>query len=289
VRVAVVQMRSTDDPWWNLQQIYDFVEMAKRERCDLICFPENVFYRGPSFRGAQERENFCLGLEDNSRIRRDSDFSKELYELIEGCPIAMSLGSVRQFSKNFPEKFQNSHWYVNRNKTVVSYSKIHLFNFGESYQESDEIENGSLARVVDSELFRFGLSICYDLRFPELYRWMTLALGANAFLVPAAFTKQTGEAHWEVLLRSRAIENQSFVLASAQWGEHWGVRGQLLGCHGCSMIVDPWGRILQKSGADGDDLLISDLDFDEVRKVRATLPALQHNVFRIIQPSQEGR
>ncbi|MGA0162819.1 MAG: nitrilase-related carbon-nitrogen hydrolase [Bdellovibrionota bacterium] len=286
MRIAAVQMRSTDDPWWNLQQVADFLEVAKRESCDLICFPENVFYRGSDFRGLQEAENFLLELNDDLRIKTDSDFSKELAGIVESCPLAISFGSVRQASEKQSGKFENSHWYINREKRVFSYSKIHLFEFGENYRESDEIDRGESALVVEAKPFWLGLSICYDLRFPEFYRWMTLGLGANVLLIPAAFTKETGEVHWEVLLKARAIENQAYVAASAQWGDHLGSKGQALSCFGHSMLIDPWGRILKKADAEGDDLLISDFNFDEVRAMRSKLPALEHSFFKVTQPEK---
>lgn len=286
MRLAVVQMRSTDDPWWNLQQVADFLKLAKHESCELICFPENVFYRGPDFRGLLEAENFLLELNDDSRIKTASDFSKELASIVESCPLEISFGSVRQASKKKLGKFENSHWYINRQKIVFAYSKIHLFEFGENYRESDEIDRGEKALVVKAEPLRLGLSICYDLRFPEFYRWMTLGLGANVLLIPAAFTKETGEVHWEVLLKARAIENQAYVAAAAQWGDHLGSKGQALSCHGHSMLIDPWGRILEKADAEGDDLLISDFNFDEVRAMRSKLPALEHSFFKVTQPEK---
>jgi len=153
------------------------------------------------------------------------------------------------------------------------YRKVHLFDVdvaGRAYRESETTAPGWEVCVVDCGPLRVGMSICYDLRFPELYRRL-VDLGATAFVIPSAFTARTGRDHWEVLVRARAIEDQVFVLAADQVGTHpdgsasWG--------H--SMIVGPWGEVLAEA-ADGDGIAVADLDLDELRRVRATLPALAH-------------
>lgn len=154
---------------------------------------------------------------------------------------------------------------------VARYDKIHLFGFdngSESYDEAASIEAGEAVRAVDTPFGRVGLSICYDLRFPELYRQQ----GApDLILVPAAFTETTGRAHWEILLRARAIENQCYVLAVGQGGRH--ENGRLT--HGHSMVIDPWGEILDRK-AKGPGLVVADLSHARIAEVRRQLPALQH-------------
>jgi deaminated glutathione amidase len=129
-----------------------------------------------------------------------------------------------------------------------------------------------VTREIDG--MRAGMSICYDLRFPELYRGL-MALGAQLLLVPAAFQQVTGEAHWEVLLRARAIEDQCFVVAPAQWGP-WGADDAGHRTFGTSMVVDPWGRVVVQAPAEGDGVWFADLDPAELRRVRTILPALRH-------------
>ena len=163
--------------------------------------------------------------------------------------------------------------YNPQGERVARYDKIHLFGFrkgAERYNESATIEAGSQPVAFSTPFARVGLSICYDIRFPELYR----ALGVTDLLViPAAFTETTGRAHWEILLRARAIENQCYVLAVAQGGKHENGRET----HGNSLLIDPWGDILGRK-AKGPGIVIGDLDHTRIAEVRTSLPALQHRV-----------
>jgi nitrilase len=156
---------------------------------------------------------------------------------------------------------------------VARYDKIHLFGFRkgeESYNESATIEPGNTPVAIDTPFGRIALSICYDLRFPELYR----SLGpVDLILVPAAFTDTTGRAHWEILLRARAIENQCYLLAVGQGGRH--ENGRVT--HGNSMIVDPWGEILDRK-MKGPGVVIADLDHARIAEIRESLPALAHRI-----------
>jgi predicted amidohydrolase len=161
---------------------------------------------------------------------------------------------------------------------VASYRKIHLFDVDIAGQpplrESALFAPGDHLVTHETDLARVGLSICYDLRFPELYRGL-VSLGSEVLLVPSAFTAVTGEAHWEVLLRARAIEDQCFVVAPAQWGP-WGPEGDERRCYGNSMVVDPWGRVLVRAPEEGDGVWFADLDLGELRRIRTSLPALGH-------------
>jgi nitrilase len=158
-------------------------------------------------------------------------------------------------------------------RRIARYDKMHLFAFTrgeERYDEGKTIEPGSDVVTVELPCGRVGLSICYDVRFPELYRRMgTLSL----ILVPSAFTATTGAAHWDLLLRTRAVENQCYVLAAAQGGEHPGGRRT----HGHSMLVDPWGRVVAELG-EGPGFIVGDIDPVRLANVRAELPALSHRV-----------
>jgi len=271
MRVGASQIRSTEDPWENLASVCAFVEEATAASCDLICFPENILFRG---RKAALKSDFFLSLDANGRIQENSDFAQALAECAQGWKIAVSLGSVPQQSGDASRPF-NSHWIIQGSK-VHPYHKIHLFNYsGEFglYRESDEMSPGETTSVVDVAGKKVGLSICYDLRFPELYRELSLQKGAEVLLVPAAFTLETGRAHWHTLLRARAIENLSFVLAAAQWGSHINKNEKELFCYGHSLIISPWGEILAEAPEVGDSLLVVDLNFDQMREKRERLPA----------------
>jgi len=173
-----------------------------------------------------------------------------------------------------PGKVYNTTLIYNpQGQVVARYDKIHLFGFtgnGERYCESDSILAGSVPVKVDIDLAEVACGICYDLRFPELFRQLA---PFDVMILPAAFTATTGEAHWEILMRARAIENQCFVIASAQGGEHENGRKT----HGQSMIIDPWGRILAQH-AHGEAVVLAELDPELLHQVRSGLPALQHRV-----------
>jgi predicted amidohydrolase len=175
-----------------------------------------------------------------------------------------------------PDKVRNSCLvYDGEGKLVARYDKIHLFGFEmgrESYSEPRTIEPGRDIVVVDSPFGRLGLSICYDLRFPELYRAMK---DVDLILVPSAFTETTGKAHWETLLRARAIENLAYVLAPAQGGYH--VNGRET--HGDSMLVDPWGVIMDRLPR-GSGIVIGNINRGHIVRLRASLPSLTHRMLR---------
>ena len=164
-------------------------------------------------------------------------------------------------------------WQAGRE--LARYDKIHLFDVelveaDERYEESNSIEPGDQAQVVDTPFGRLGLTICYDLRFPELFRKL-LEMGAEIFMVPAAFTAMTGKAHWEVLVRARAIENLAFVVAAAQGGYHMNGRET----HGHSMIVDPWGTVLAQVPR-GTGFIAVELDREYQHTIRRTFPTIRH-------------
>jgi nitrilase len=175
---------------------------------------------------------------------------------------------------NFPNKVRNSCLvYDDQGKQVARYDKIHLFglNLGnEQYHEEKTIESGDVIKVVDTPFGKIGLSICYDLRFPELYRAMK---DVNIIVVPSAFTDTTGKAHWETLVRARAIENLSYVMAPAQGGYHLSGRET----HGNSMIVDPWGVVLDRLPR-GSGVVIAAMNPKYQASLRASLPALKHRI-----------
>lgn len=183
-----------------------------------------------------------------------------------------------------PQRLRNATLVLDTSGTTVArYDKLHLFAFDngqEHYDEAQVIEPGEEVCVVPTPFGRVGLSICYDLRFPELYRQMG---AVDLILVPAAFTDITGRAHWEILLRARAIENQCYVLAVGQGGRH--ENGRLT--HGNSMVIDPWGEILDRK-ARGPGLVLADLSHARLAEVRRQLPALQHRKLGWPSPAEQG-
>jgi nitrilase len=182
-------------------------------------------------------------------------------------------GSLPLVSNN-PAKMRNTCLVFNpQGERVARYDKIHLFGFhkgDEHYDEAATIEAGDEVVTCDTPLGRMGLSICYDLRFAELYRHMG---EINLIVIPAAFTETTGRAHWEILLRTRAIENQCYVVAAAQGGRH--PNGRMT--HGNSMIIDPWGEILARMDK-GEGVIMADFDPQRLADIRTRLPALQHRI-----------
>ena len=273
MRVAVAQLRTGPDPFENLLALHDFVLEAQSQNVQLISFPENAIYRGPR-KGLLK--DFQLSLDSEGALQKKSELAHALSELRQEWRIHVSLGSVPE-SSDLEGKPFNAHWLLNPGGKISSYKKIHLFDFSGSqgvYRESDECSRGENLLTVDCADFRVGLSICYDLRFPELYRQMVLGQKANLILVPAAFTYETGKAHWHSLLRSRAIENLSYVMAAGQWGTHLNNEGKEMRCFGHSLIISPWGEILAEGPEDGDELLIADLSLQSMSEARTRLPAL---------------
>jgi len=185
------------------------------------------------------------------------------------------------------DKAANRSFLIDRHGEVVArYDKIHMFDVdlasGESYRESRNYRAGELAVLADLPWGRLGLTICYDLRFPALYRALAEA-GASFLSIPSAFTKQTGEAHWHVLLRARAIENGCFVFAAAQGGTHENGRETF----GHSLAIDPWGRVLAEGGVE-PAVVLADVDLAAIAGARARIPSLQHGRrFEILEPMAE--
>jgi predicted amidohydrolase len=183
-------------------------------------------------------------------------------------------GSILEAIPDNPKAYNTSLLFGPAGNLLATYRKIHLFDVdlanGVSLRESDVREHGDEVVTARTELGTMGLSVCYDLRFPELYRGLA-EQGAHLIFVPSAFTAFTGQAHWKPLLRARAIENQTYIIAADQFGKS----AKSFECHGHSMIVDPWGTILAEL-PDGPGVITAEIDLDYLAKVRAELPALQH-------------
>jgi nitrilase len=263
VRVAAVQMISAPRVDDNLRTAARLVAEAVAQGAGLVALPEYFPIMGMN-------EGDKVKVREQDGLGPIQDF---LAETARRHAIWLIGGSIPLIADT-PDKVLNSSVAYNpQGERVARYDKIHLFGFqkgAERYNESATIEAGRLPVAFDTPFGRVGLSICYDLRFPELYR----ALGVTDLLViPAAFTETTGRAHWEILLRARAIENQCFLLAAAQGERHENGRET----HGNSMLIDPWGEMLDRK-LKGPGIVIGDLDHARIADIRASLPALTHRV-----------
>ena len=263
VRVAAVQMVSTSRLDENLATASRLIADAVAQGAGLVALPEYF-----PIMGLSDADKVALReAEGRGPIQ---DF---LAETAKRHGVWLVGGSLPLVATD-PGKVLNSCLvYDPYGQRKARYDKIHLFGFqkgSECYNESATIEAGSEPLAFEAPFGRIGLSICYDLRFPELYR----ALGAcDLHIIPAAFTETTGRAHWEVLLRARAIENQCYVLAVGQGGKHENGRET----HGNSMLIDPWGEIVDRK-AKGEGVVIGKLDHARIADIRASLPALKHRV-----------
>jgi deaminated glutathione amidase len=272
---GLVQMRSGLSPQANLDAAARLIAEAKRCGADYVLTPEmtNIL--------EVKRERLFAAL-----AAEESDASLAAFRgLARQHGIFLHVGSLA--IKLLPERAANRSFLIDpRGEIVARYDKIHMFDVdlanGESYRESRNYRAGDIAVATDLPWGRLGLTVCYDLRFPALYR--ALAEAGCAFLaVPSAFTRQTGEAHWHVLNRARAIENGAFVLAAAQGGLHENGRETF----GHSLVVDPWGRILAEGGTD-PGVIFATIDPAEVAAARAKVPSLQHGRrFEVIEPMVE--
>lgn len=274
-RVGLIQMRSGRAPTANLDAATKLIGEAKRAGADYVQTPEMTNIMELS------RERLFAAI-----MPEESDPSLAAFrELAFNLSLYVHVGSLA--IKVSPDKAANRSFLINpKGEIIARYDKIHMFDVdlgsGESYRESQNFRPGELAMLADLPWGRFGLSICYDLRFPALYRALAEA-GASMLTIPSAFTRLTGEAHWHVLVRARAIENGCFVLAAAQGGAHENGRETF----GHSLVVDPWGRILAEAGTE-PCVIMADIDPAAVAAARARIPSLQHGRrFEIIEPMAE--
>ncbi|MBV1776766.1 carbon-nitrogen hydrolase family protein [Burkholderiaceae bacterium DAT-1] len=262
-RVAAIQMASGPTVGANLAEADVLIGMAAAQGAQLAVLPEYFA---------------IIGLKDADKVAvRESPGAGPIQDFLSRAAKKHGMwiigGSVPLWDEH-PNKVRNSCLvYDDQGKQVARYDKIHLFGFEsgeERYREEATITAGREVVAFDSPFGRIGLSICYDLRFPELYRQMGMP---DIICVPAAFTETTGKAHWEPLLRARAIENQAYVIASAQGGYHRNGRET----HGDSMIIDPWGQVLDRL-ARGSGVVIADIQPEHQSRIRQSLPALAHRV-----------
>lgn len=263
IKIAAIQMASGPYVAANLSEAERLIEVAANQGAKLVALPEYF-----ALMGFKETDKVAAREEEGK-----GPIQQFLKSMAKKHKIWLIGGSVPLVS-NFPNKVRNSCLvYDDQGQQVARYDKIHLFglNLGnEQYHEEKTIESGDVIKVVDTPFGKIGLSICYDLRFPELYRAMK---DVNIIVVPSAFTDTTGKAHWETLVRARAIENLSYVMAPAQGGYHLSGRET----HGNSMIVDPWGVVLDRLPR-GSGVVLAAMNPKYQASLRASLPALKHRI-----------
>lgn len=272
-RTALVQMDSRENQERNLKEMEQRVSEAAANGARLVVFPETADYIGEDFRGHAADVPGWL-TRRLARIAGEYGIWLHAGSVTERYPGRGSAGKAVEKDKTGDSKLRNlSMLFSPAGELCAAYRKLHLFDVevenGPSYRESDEITAGEELTVADTELGRIGMSVCYDLRFPEMFRKMTLE-GAEILIVSANFTDATGRAHWEPLLRARAIENMCYVLACGQCGEKKSFRA-----HGHSMIISPWGEILSEAGTQ-PEIIYADLDGEYLYSCRRQIPCLNN-------------
>jgi len=259
---AVVQMTSTTDVERNLATAEALVARAAARGAVFVGLPENFAFLRSEGQPVPEPQDL-----DGPWVRRMADLARR-------TRVTLLLGSLPERVPGETRVRNTSVLLGPDGATLAVYRKIHLFDVGlagmEHLEESRAVLPGDEIVTAETSLGPIGLSICYDVRFPELYRELARR-GARVLCVPSAFTERTGKAHWEVLLRARAIENLAYVLAPAQVGEHGGGRAS----HGQAMIVDPWGAVVAQVPG-GEGVAVAELDFERLERLRRELPALSH-------------
>ncbi|HET7802636.1 MAG TPA: carbon-nitrogen hydrolase family protein [Pseudolabrys sp.] len=274
-KAAMIQMRSGLQPGVNIDAAVRYIGNAKSAGAEYVLTPEmtNVL-------AANREQLFAVTVDEEA----DASLAT-LREVARKLGIYVHIGSLAV--RISPDRAANRSFLIDPKGDILArYDKIHMFDVdlagGESYRESRNYRPGELAVLADLPWGRLGLTVCYDLRFPALYRALAEA-GATMLAIPSAFTKQTGEAHWHVLIRSRAIENGCFVFAAAQGGSHENGRDTF----GHSLIVDPWGHILAEGGTE-PGVIMAEINPAEVANARGRIPSLQHGRrFEIVEPLAE--
>lgn len=258
----------TSTPWLdkNLAEAEELIDLAVRQGAELVCLPENFPFMGEEAEKLAQAETIA---ETTEKFLKRITQRFQITLLAGGFPVPATDGKV-----------YNTAVLIDANgQELTRYQKVHLFDVnlpdGNTYRESNTVMAGNVLPPVynSPELGNLGLSVCYDVRFPELYRHLSQK-GAEILFVPAAFTAYTGKDHWEVLLKARAIENTCYVIAPAQTGCHYGRRNT----HGHAMIVDPWGAVLADAG-DQPGVAIAEINPVRLEQVRRQMPSLKHRVF----------
>jgi nitrilase len=267
-KVAAIQMASGPNVKANLAEAEKLIKIAVQQQAELVVLPENFAIMGTSETDKVKiAETFGSGLLQD--YLRDQAINNNIW---------LVGGTIPILSKESGKVFAACLLYNPQGEVVARYDKIHLFDVtieatNESYTESETITPGDRIVVVDTPFGRLGLAVCYDLRFPELFRAM-VEQNMEICALPSAFTSLTGKVHWESLLRARSIENLSFIIAADQGGYHVGGRET----HGDSMIVDPWGLVLNRL-PHGTGVVVANIDIEKLEHTRKMFPALKHKRF----------
>ena len=276
-KAAVVQLTSAPDVQTNLDSVRRLLEQARDQGAVLAALPENF-----AIMGRNENEKLAV-----AEPLGEGPIQSFLATTARELGLWIVAGTIPIRSERVPGKVAAAELVFDaRGALAARYDKIHLFDVDlpgreERYRESATIAAGETPVVVDTPIGRLGLAVCYDLRFPELFRGL-LARGAQVFCLPSAFTAPTGLAHWEVLIRARAIENLCYVLAPAQWGRHASDRET----YGDSMIVHPWGDVLDRK-REGVGLAIADIDLSVQSELRERFPCVTHRRLALTAPSDQ--
>ncbi len=263
--VAAIQINSVNKVDKNLKKIEKFIKLAKKQGAKLVVLPENFAFMPSS---TQNIKDIAETLNDGKIQTRISNIAKKL-------DIWIIAGSTPTIQDN--KVYQTLIAFDNHGKPVDYYNKVHLFdvvlpNKKESYKESDDFAAGTQYKVIDTPVGRIGLTVCYDLRFPEQFRAL-LKMGAEVFVVPAAFTYTTGKSHWKTLLKARAVENLSYVVAAAQTGQH--INGRKTWGH--SIILNPWGKTKSLIRTE-EGIILSEINIKKMKQKRELFPTINHIV-----------
>ncbi|HEV7960009.1 MAG TPA: carbon-nitrogen hydrolase family protein [Rhizomicrobium sp.] len=263
-RAACVQLRSGDDVAENIRDAAHWIRAAAKEGAEFIATPENTTLMAPDA-GAKLAQSHDEAHDPALPVF--GDLAKELRVWLLIGSLAIKVSETKTANRSF--------LFSPDGRIAARYTKIHLFDVdlpsGETYRESNTVSGGGEAVVADTPWGKIGLSVCYDMRFPQLYRDLAHK-GAFAFTAPSAFTETTGKAHWHVLLRARAIENGAFMIAPAQGGLHANGRST----YGHSLIVSPWGEVLAEGGTE-PGIFMTEIDPKWSEEARAKVPSLKHD------------
>ena len=262
---AAIQMTSGDDMAANIAALEPLIAEAVAKDARVVMTPENTFYMRREGTAAMAD----VPMVEHPGVRYAAAAAKQ-------HGIWLLIGSIRALEAGMAKPFNRSMLISPQGEITATYDKLHLFDVtlpdGHSYRESSQAMAGDVPVVTDMDGMKLGMSICYDVRFPNLYR--TLALrGAEILSVPSAFTRPTGAAHWHTLLKARAIENACYVIAPAQCGRHPGGRET----YGHSLMIDPWGEVVAEASADQPQVITAVIDQARVAQVRAQIPVLTHH------------
>lgn len=265
-KAAVIQMNAKPAMEDNLRDVEAMIRAAAGEGASLILTPENTC-------------RMCAKIDDKmaaSWDEKDHPAIPFYAGLAKELGVTLVIGSLSSVRAGNGKLYNRSYLFAKDGSIKAKYDKMHMFDVdlpnGEKYRESDSNQVGDTIVMGEADGLKIGLSVCYDIRFPHLYRKLAQQ-GAQIITVPASFTVPTGQAHWEVLLRARAIESGAFIMAAAQGGEHEGGKRT----YGHSLIISPWGEIIKQIQGDSAGYLCAELDLDAVDKARAAIPAILHD------------